>query len=127
MTLPEGKYTVNSRREKETRTFLPAGKYLVDLRAGRSFDFEVSKLQSPNGEVRIRVSARGVGRHRFRLRTDNLTVSKVEKEISLQKGTQAAVEWQGRIGASDSPWVAVVIADENPTRRKELMGGAWER
>ena len=124
--LPEGKYTVRCRREAQTHVFLPAGKYSMDLRAGRSFDYEVSKLPSRDGEVRIRVSARGNGRHRFCLRTDNLTIFEVERELSLKTGSVGTVEWQGSIQSSDNPWTAVIIADGNPINRKELTGAAWE-
>ncbi len=125
--LPEGKYTVRFRREEQNHTFLPAGKYRLDLRAGRSFAYEVSKVQSPDGNVRIRVSARGEGRHRFCLRLDNLTIAQPEKEVILQKRTRATVEWQGSIGSPETPWLAVVVADGDPANRKELMGAVWDR
>jgi hypothetical protein len=124
--LLEGKYTVRCGRQEQSRVFLPAGRYQLDLRADRSFDFDVSKLQSPDGEVRIRVRARGDGHHQFRLRTDNLIISEAAKEVSLKEGTQGAVEWQGSIRSSDTPWIAVIIADENPSNRKELTGAATD-
>jgi hypothetical protein len=52
--LPEGKYTVRCAGEELARDFLPAGTYHLDLRSGRALDYEVSKSQSANGEVRIR-------------------------------------------------------------------------
>src|SRR5262249_22718320 len=118
--LAEGKYTVHCGRQAQSRVFLPAGKYQLDLRAGRSFDFEVSKLQAPAGDVRLTVRARGNGRHQFRVRTDNLTVSGAPREVVLKEGTPGTVEWQGRIQSSDTPWMAVIIADANPSNRKEI-------
>lgn len=124
--LPEGAYTVRCRRQEQAQAFLPAGKYYLDLRPGRSLDYDVSKLQSRDGEVRIKVSARGDGHHSFRFRTDNLDLPEAAKELSLKPGTVGALEWQGRIRSPDTPWIAVVIADEDPANRKELMGAAWE-
>ena len=88
-------------------------------------DLELSKAESRDGAVRIKVNARGGGRHRFRIRTDNLTVSEGEKELVLPPGSAGVLEWQGRIRSPDTPWTAVVIADENTTNRKELIGAAW--
>jgi hypothetical protein len=124
--LPEGKYTVRCRGEEQAQTLLPAGTYHLDLRAGQALDFEIAKLSSGEGEVRIRMSARGDGRHRFSIRTDNLTLSDAQKELSLKRGSIGTLEWSGRITSLDSPWVAVVMADENPTVRKEVVGAAWE-
>ena len=124
--LPEGKYTVRCQGEEQTRVFLPAGTYHLDLRPGQALDFEISKLRSGDGVVRLRVSARGNGRHRFSVRTDNLALPDPRKELNLKKGSIGTLEWSGRITALDSPWVAVVIGDDNPAVRKELVGAAWE-
>ena len=106
--------------------FLPAGTYHLDLRPGQALDFEISMFSSGDGSVRIRLSARGDGSHRFSIRTDNLTLSDTQKELSLKRGSVGTVEWSGRITSLDSPWVAVVISDDNPAVRKELVGAAWE-
>jgi hypothetical protein len=123
--LPEGRYTVRCHGEEQTHVFLPAGTYHLELRSGRALDYDVSRLSSGNGEVRIRVSARGNGSHRFRIRTDNLTLTEEEKELILKRGSASEAEWQGHIRSPETPWTAVVIADENPTNRKELTGAAW--
>lgn len=125
--LPEGKYTVRFRREEQVRAFLPSGRYHLDLRAGRSFDYEAAKLPTGDGLVRIRVTARGSGRHRFRIRTDNISLAEEEKELVLRSGAVSVAEWQGTIYSPDAFWTAVVIADGDPTNRKELMGAAWEQ
>jgi len=124
--LPEGKYTVRCRKEEEWRIFLPAETYHLDLRPGRALDFEISKLSFGDGEIRIRVSARGEGSHRFSIRTDNLTLSDAKKELILKRGSAGTLEWSGRIISMETPWVAVVIADENSAIQKELAGAAWE-
>ena len=85
---------------------LPARRQL-HLGFARRPDIRLRDFQAPvsRGEVRIRVSARGDGRHRFRLRTDNLTLSEVEKEIDL-----ANREPQGRPG----------VARQHPLSRHSL-------
>jgi hypothetical protein len=124
--LPEGKYTVRCHGEEQARIFLAAGTYHLDLRPGHALDFEISKLSSDHGEVRIRVSARGEGTHRFSIRTDNLMLPDAPKQLNLKRASVGTLEWSGRITSLDSPWVAVVIADGNPVVRKELVGAAWE-
>ena len=124
--LPEGKYIVRCQGEEQARIFLPTGTYHLDLRPGHALDFEISKRSSGEGEVRIRLSARGDGTHRFSIRTDNLTLVDDQKELFLKRGSVGTLEWSGRISSLDSPWVAVVIADDKPMVRKEVMGAAWE-
>jgi len=124
--LPEGKYTIRWRGEEQTRIFLPADTYHLDLRPGRALGFELSKRSSRDGEVIIRLSARGEGSHRFSIRTDNLTLGDPQKELILKRGSVGTLEWSARITSLDTPWVAVVMADETPAIRKELMGAAWD-
>jgi hypothetical protein len=124
--LPEGKYHVRGQSFEHAEIFLPAGTYHLDLRPGRALSFEISKLSSANGAVRIRLSAQGEGSHRFTIRTDNLTISDPHKELMLKSGIAGSFEWSARIQSADTPWVAVVVADDNPRVRKELMGSAWE-
>jgi hypothetical protein len=124
--LPEGKYTVLSHGQEQTRIFLPADTYHLDLRPGRALDFELSKFSPGDGQVGLKVSARGEGSHHFTIRAENLTLSDSHKELILKRKTAGTVEWSARITSRDSPWVAVVIADGNPKVRKELMGAAWD-
>lgn len=124
--LPEGKYTVRANGEEQTRTFLPGGRYSLDIRTGHGLNFEISKDTSGAGEVTIKVSARGNGPHRFALRAENLTLNGTEKELNLRSGAAGTLEWRARITSADTPWVAVVVADENLSLRKETFGTAWQ-
>ena len=123
--LPEGKYTVRCHGEESDPDFLPAGTCHLDLRPGRILDFDISKRLSEDGELQIQVNARGYGRHRFSIRTDNLSLQDAPKELTLKRGSTGSLEWRGRIRSPDTSWIAVVIADDNPAIRKELMGAAW--
>ena len=124
--LPQGKYLVRCHGQEQTETFLPADLYHLDLRPGHGLDFEISQISSQNGELRIKLVARGEGAHRFAIRADNLTLTSPVKELNLKRGSVGAWEWSGRVNSLDSPWVAVVIADDNSARPKELIGAAWE-
>jgi len=126
LMLPEGRYTVRCRDQEQTQVFLPAGKYCLDLRADRALSFEVTKVKSAPGEVRIRVSAQGRGAHRFSIRADNLVLDAADGQVVLTRGRVGTVEWHGRIQSPDTPWMAVVFADGNPSLRREVMGAAWE-
>jgi hypothetical protein len=88
-------------------------------------DFDISKRLSGDGELQIQVNVRGYGRHRFSIRTDNLSLPDAPKELTLKRGSTGSLEWRGRIRSPDTSWIALVIADDNPTIRKELMGTAW--
>ena len=125
--IPEGEYTARCLGEEERRTFLPAGSYRLDLRPGRALDFEISKSASGPGDVIIRVRARGTGNHRFGIRADNLELAESQKEMILKPGLEGVLEWRGHIGSPDTPWVAVVVPDDDLALRKEVLGAVWER
>jgi hypothetical protein len=125
-TLPEGRYTVKRHEEEQTLVCLPAGVYHLDLQTGRVLDFEISTISHTGSEVRIRLRARGQGRHYFSVRSDNLDINDAQKGLNLQRGSVGTLEWNGRINSLGSPWVVVVVADENLENRRELMGAAWE-
>jgi hypothetical protein len=127
INLPEGAYTIRSRRLEQRQTFLAAGDYRLDLRPGHFVDYSLAKAAPLGGNPVVRLTARGEGRHRFRLRTDNLSVSDAGKELDLSPSTPSAVEWQGRVTSPDSPWFAVVVVDDDPSQRRELTGAAWDR
>ena len=126
-TLPEGKYIITSSGLKQTQTLLPASSYQLDLRAAHTIGFDVSKSASVNNEVTIVVKATGNGKHRFTLRADNLTVTNTTKEITLQQNATVTVEFKCKITATSTPWVAVILPDDDLNQRKEIRGAVWEK
>jgi hypothetical protein len=123
--LPEGNYIGSSNGEQLTRTFLPGATYHLDLRAGRAVDFQISQEKSGTSDITIRVNARGSGKHRFHIRAENLALDEAEREITLRPGIVGNLVWPARIESLDSPWVAVVVPDDDLSQRKEAMGAAW--
>ncbi|MBL0170479.1 MAG: glycoside hydrolase family 9 protein [Gemmatimonadaceae bacterium] len=89
--------------------------------ASRSTDFTLSSTTAANGRITIRVTASGVGSHRFTLRADNLRVPSPMRTIALQAGVPTTVEWTAqRIGAN-APWTVVVVEDGQIAQRRELF------
>lgn len=121
-SLPEGTYTVRCRGEEVTRTFLPGASYELDLLPGRALDIAVTGETSDSGEVTIRLTARGAGSHRFSVRTDNLELAEPVKALALTPGTAGVLEWRGLVKAKNSPWIAVVVPDDDLSLRKEVLG-----
>ncbi len=125
--LPEGKYRVTANGQEQAQTFLPGSSYHLDLRAGNALSFEVSKSATAKGEVIIKVKAQGKGNHHFSIRTDNLTLNGAVKELVLKPGTAGMFEWRGRVTSLDTPWVAVVVPDDDLSGKKEVRGAVWEK
>jgi hypothetical protein len=102
-TIPEGDYRIKCLGEEITRTFLPSASYTLDLRSGHVLDYEVSSSYPKTNEVTIRLDAKGRGDHTFMIRSDNLTLTRPEKELVLKPGITESVEWRCRIANPEMP------------------------
>jgi hypothetical protein len=125
--IPWGDYLVKSNGVEKTLTFIPAGTYNLDLRSNNAFNFEVSKVSSAKGEVTITTRIQGNGSHKFSIRTSNLTIKGSAKQVNLKSGGKITLVWYGKTESIDEPWVAVIVADNDLTNHKELIGAAWEK
>jgi hypothetical protein len=113
--LPEGNYEINGSRRM---TLLPGGAYRFDPALSFSVSAEVDK----DGNMSIKVAARGSGTHRFAIRSVNLSGTEGEKEMGLGAEGPQTVEWRTQATAKNAPWVAVIIPDDKLDQRKELIG-----
>jgi hypothetical protein len=121
-TLPEGHYIITCGAGQQSRTFLPGGTYRLDFRPERVLDFQVARAKSQEGEVAFQVIAQGSGKHRFTVRTENLMLRDAARELILQPGVAGILTWNARIESQDTPWVVVVVPDDDLSRRMELTG-----
>jgi len=126
-TLPEGKYVVISNGGEQTQTFLPGASYHLECRRGFLLSYHVSKQVSAKGEVIIKLTAQGSGLHRFNIRTDNLIIAGPSKTLNLKQDNPLSFEWTGHIVSPDTPWVAVIVPDDDLSQRKEARGVVWEK
>ena len=125
--LPEGEYEVRRAGLSKRIALLPAGEYWLDLVPERALNFEVSARTDSQGQVVIKVSAQGSGRHRFALRAGNLAISHPAQEVTLTAGEVRAFEWRGTMTVVEAPWVVVVVPDDDLLQRKEAFGSTRGR
>jgi len=125
--LPEGEYEVRRAGLSKRIALLPAGEYWLDLRPEHALNFEVSARTDSQGQVVIKVSAQGSGRHRFVLRAENLAISGQAKEVTLAAGEVQAIEWRAAMTVVDAPWVAMVVPDDDLLQRREAFGSTRGR
>ncbi|GLC25288.1 glycoside hydrolase family 9 protein [Roseisolibacter agri] len=74
-----------------------------------------------NGDVTIRWTLATEGTHRVALRTDNLTVDRPTRTVTVQAGRPVTVEWKGRVRDGSASWTAVVVPDGDASRRREVV------
>lgn len=117
--LPEGNYKVRHAGAQTTVTLLPGGTYHLDLRPGRLLDLDLKAETASNGEVTVRLTASGEGRHTFTLRADNLIVEQVEKVLTLT-GRPESIVWKAKVVSRAAPWVAMLLADGQ--KHQEVRG-----
>jgi hypothetical protein len=121
--LAEGNYRVRHGGEQATATLLPGGTYHLDLRPGHVLDLDLKAETAANGEVTLRLTARGHGRHTFALLAENLIVEQPEKALTLT-GQSESLVWKTKIASVAAPWVVVMVPDGDVSQRKELVSSA---
>jgi hypothetical protein len=108
--LLDGLYIVRSSGQQTTLALLPGETYHLDLRPGHIADFSVRQETMPDGEVTIRVTEHGAGRHTFSIRADNLMLER-----------QTGLTWHAHVATANAPWVAIVIPDNDLALRREVV------
>jgi hypothetical protein len=101
---------------------LAGGSHQAEPRPSQALDFSLSQETGSNGRVTIRLSAKGAGKHTFAIRTDNLSIGQAAKKLDLKPGKAGTLAWKGRMESLRAPWVAVVIPDDDRSRRRDLVG-----
>src|ERR1700761_6550256 len=123
--LPQGQYTVQQGITRATLAALSAGTYDIDLRRDKAVDYTVTTETAASGDLVLRVTARGTGQHTFSIRADNLETREAPQQSALLTSEKdSSVAWHAHVLSRDTPWVAVVIADNELVNRLELTGMA---
>ena len=126
--LPQGQYSVRQGTARTTLIALSAGSYDVDLHPDKAVDYAVTTEMGASGEIVFRVAAHGSGLHTFSLRADNLDLKEaLQQTVGLTPEKSGSVNWHAHILSANTPWVAVVIADNAVANRREVTGTAHLR
>jgi hypothetical protein len=93
---------------------------LVDVAkpAAPRLDLHVERSVGRDGDITIRMTATGVGRHTFAVRAENLIVGDAAKTATLKAGRPLMIEWKARVASPNSLWAAVIIPDNDATRAR---------
>ena len=83
--------------------------------------FSLTSRTAANGEIIVRLEARGSGVHTYTLRTDNLRIASPSRTVTLREGVPMAIEWTARRTVAAAPWTLVAIQDGNVSLRRELF------
>ncbi|MCC6242941.1 MAG: glycoside hydrolase family 9 protein [Gemmatimonadaceae bacterium] len=94
--------------------------------ASPAVNFSIISRVAANGDIVLRLTARGAGSHRYTLRSDNLRVrggaAALDRTLVLRNGVETTVEWTARRIEGNAPWTAVVVQDGDVDRRREQFG-----
>jgi hypothetical protein len=122
-TLPQGQYTVESGQVRTSLTALSAGSYHLDLRKEKAVEFSVSSKDLPSNEVLLQIAAEGTGVHTFTARVNNLVLIGLgTQQVDLKPSSHAKLTWRARVVDPASPWVAVLLPDNQLNQHQELTG-----
>lgn len=83
--------------------------------------FTLEANTADDGKITIRLAARGQGRHRFTVRSENLVLSNLTPELDLKSDTPTTALWTATAVNTKVPWVAVVIPDGKHAQRREVI------
>jgi hypothetical protein len=82
---------------------------------------ETATASEAKGEVTIRVTVNGTGRHTYALRSENLRVRPAAQAVVLRNGQPVTLIWKGQRLRPKAPWMAVVVPDGDVARRREVL------
>ena len=123
--LPQGQYTIRQGTTHTTLTVLSGGSYDIDLRRSKAVDYTVATTTESANDILLRVVASGAGRHTFSIRAENLELKEPPQEtVALSLNKASEIVWHAHITSTETPWVAVIIADHAISNRRELTGAA---
>jgi hypothetical protein len=123
--LPQGMYTVRQGAIRTTLTALSAGTYDIDIRRDKAVDYTITSKPEISGDIVLSVAARGIGQHIFSIRADNLELKETPQQtVTLSSGEADEITWHAHIVSPETPWVAVVIVDNDLANRREITGTA---
>jgi hypothetical protein len=91
---------------------------LVHTPKKAAMEFTLSRKTVAEGEILITVEAKGMGKHLFSVRAQNLALERAHQEMVLP----GSFTFKARVQAKDEPWVAVVIADDDLSQRRDVAG-----
>jgi hypothetical protein len=122
IALPQGQYTVHQGAMRTTLTVLSGGSYDIDLQRNKAVDYTATSAEA-RGDIFLRVKARGIGRHTFSIRADNLALKEPpQATATLNSDKDSEIVWHAHVISPETPWVAVIIADDAISNRRELTG-----
>jgi hypothetical protein len=90
--------------------------------ADQEIDLSLTHETGGDGSVILRGKALGRGAHRLELRLSNLRADPGAVEVTLNPGEPQTVLWRAEVVNPKAPWVALVIADSDISKRKEVIG-----
>jgi hypothetical protein len=122
VALSEGTYEVTAGAQRQTLTVLPGASYTIDLSAEKGLEWKATAETSADGEITVKVTLSGSGRHSIALRTDNLALDHSDRRLTLKAGEPQTATFKTKLVSKDAPWIAVVIPDANLSARRELIG-----
>lgn len=117
--LPEGEYIVSFDNIKKRVTLLPGKNPHINFSEG--VEFSLFKETSKNNKVKITANLTGNGYVKLEIRADNLKINDSTKSVGIKKAKKQSVTWEAEIVDPNSPWVAVVIPDNNLLEMKEII------
>lgn len=106
--------------------YLP-DRFTAEKNREHPFNMIVTEKTTPKGEISLTAVIKGSGSHNFDLRTSNISVKGSTKKVTLESGREVVLKWQARTIDHDEPWVAVIVADNDISKRWEITGTAWEK
>jgi hypothetical protein len=125
--LPEGRYRVRWEGHQTEIALLPGGTHTIEFGPGHFVLFKLQAETTGDENIKLRLKAEGVGRHRFTVRTYNLAPAQSAQEVDLAAGEVVELTWPVRIESATAPWVAVVIPNGDVSQRRELYGSPADR
>jgi len=91
----------------------------------KQYYITLSEKTSAKGDVTITAAIKGTGSHILNIRSNNLMIKNPDKTINLEPGRELILKWQAKTIHNDEPWVALIVPDNDLSKKTEVSGYSW--
>ncbi len=127
ISLSAGAYAIKAENALWNITVVSGGNYSINLDTSRTIRITLQSETNTDGTVLLKATLEGQGSYTVALQTFNADIEQPMNRVTLTKDQPFPLQWRLKVKNHDSPWIAVLIPDNEPNWKVEAIGTIDER